>query len=81
MPLPRRQRLDDAEACVLSALDAVERHAFETHAADCPQCAALVHRVAQATVVLAATLPRLNPPAQLRDRLLGALQSRTARRP
>lgn len=64
-----------------SALDAVERHAFEAHAADCPQCAALIHRVAQATIVLAVTLPQLNPPAQLRDRLLNALQSGSDRRP
>jgi anti-sigma factor RsiW len=81
MRLPRPLFTDDAETCVRSALDAVERHAFEIHAADCPQCAALVHRLAQATVVLAITLPQLNPPAQLRDRLLNALQSGSGRRP
>lgn len=78
---PRHSFTDDAATCVLSALDAVERHAFEVHASDCPQCATLVHRVAQATVVLAVTLPQLNPPAELRTRLLNALQSGSAPRP
>ncbi len=61
---------------VLGALDQAERRAFETHMASCAACAAEVRTLAGVARALPYGVPQVDPPAGLRDRVLGAAQVR-----
>ncbi len=83
---------DERAAYLLDALDAGERAAFETHLADCDRCRAELRWLQPAVDVLPASVEQLEPPAELRNRILGAIEAevgsaptrrdrRTARKP
>ena len=61
---------------VLGALDQAERRAFETHMASCAACAAEVRTLGGVARTLAYGVPQVDPPAGLRDRVLGVAQAR-----
>jgi anti-sigma-K factor RskA len=61
---------------VLGALDQAERRAFETHMASCAACAAEVRTLGGVVRALPYGVPQVDPPAGLRDRVLGAAQTR-----
>jgi anti-sigma-K factor RskA len=54
----------------LDALDGAERAAFETHLATCGQCRAEVASFRDVAGRLAVTAPTVEPPPELRDRVL-----------
>jgi anti-sigma-K factor RskA len=56
----------------LGALDAAERRAFESHLTSCAACAAEVRALGGVAGALPYALPQVDPPAGLRDRVLGA---------
>jgi anti-sigma-K factor RskA len=61
---------------VLGALDHAERRAFETHMASCAACAAEVRTLSGVARALPYALPQVDPPAGLRDRVLGSTKVR-----
>jgi anti-sigma-K factor RskA len=56
----------------LGALSEADRRAFEAHVATCPECTEEVRGFAAVTSGLAASVPQVDPPAALRDRVLRA---------
>jgi anti-sigma-K factor RskA len=75
---------DERAAYLLDALDPAERTAFETHLADCDACRAELRWLAPAIDVLPAAVEQIEPPPELRDRILGAIDGdrpRTATSP
>ena len=62
---------------VLGALDQAERRAFETHLASCAACAAEVRTLAGVARALPYAVPQVDPPAGLRDRVLGSAKVRS----
>jgi anti-sigma factor RsiW len=68
---PDHGRWEDATgAYVLGALPPAESAAFEGHLAGCPACRAEVEELRPAVDALPASVPPLEPPRALRDRLL-----------
>jgi anti-sigma-K factor RskA len=71
---PRDQHLGElAAACALDAVDAGERPRIEAHLAICPDCRAEVDRLTETVAGLAYAPPLLEPPAELRARVLSGL--------
>lgn len=64
---------DERAAYLLDALDADERTAFETHLAGCDSCRAELRWLAPAIDVLPASVEQIEPPPELLDRILGAI--------
>ena len=62
---------------VLGTLDQAERRAFETHLASCATCAAEVRTLGGVARALAYGVPQVDPPAGLRDRVLGSATVRS----
>lgn len=70
---------DAVAAYALGALDADEARAFEAHLAECPACRAELAAYEDTVAAMSAALPVAHPPAELRERVLGA--AREARAP
>lgn len=64
-----------AGAYVLGALEAVERHTFETHLASCAECQADVRSLLRVADALARAVPERTPRPALRDRVLEGIAS------
>src|SRR5687767_3708608 len=61
---------DHAASYVLGALDEDERRAFEAHLEGCARCREDVSQYADATQLIAQSVPVVAPPAALRERVL-----------
>ncbi|HEU0193212.1 MAG TPA: anti-sigma factor [Gaiellales bacterium] len=71
---PRDLHLGElAAACALDAVDADERPRVDAHLAACPDCRAEVDRLTETVTGLAYARPPLEPPAELRARVLAGL--------
>jgi anti-sigma-K factor RskA len=66
---------DDRAAYLLGALDERELAEFESHLAGCDRCRAELRWLQPAVDVLPASVEQLEPPAELRDRILGAIEA------
>jgi anti-sigma-K factor RskA len=66
---------DERAAYLLGALDDREGAEFEAHLASCDRCRAELRWLQPAVDVLPASVEQLEPPAELRDRILGAVES------
>jgi anti-sigma-K factor RskA len=62
--------LDHAAPYALGALDETERASFEEHLATCDVCSIEVRELKNVAGLLAMAVPRVAPPAGLRDRIL-----------
>jgi anti-sigma-K factor RskA len=62
-----------AAACALDAVDVDERPRVEAHLATCPECRAEVDRLTETVTGLAYAPPPLEPPVELRARVLAGL--------
>lgn len=60
------------EAYVLGGLSGDERRAFEAHLTSCEDCSTDVRELMRVTEALACLVPQLEPPPQLRNRVLDA---------
>jgi anti-sigma-K factor RskA len=67
----------DAPGWVLGALSEHEAARFEGHLRDCPACRAEVERLAEAAALLLLAAAPLEPPLELRGRLLVAVEADT----
>jgi len=67
--------LEHAAPFALGALDEAERVAFEQHLATCDVCTAEVRELREVASLLATGVPRVAPPAGLRDRILADARS------
>jgi len=72
---------DDRAAYLLGALDDAEVVAFETHLAGCDRCRAELLWLQPAVDVLPASVEQLEPPPELRKRILGGIEADTASPP
>lgn len=71
---PRDLHLGElAAACALNAVDADERPRVNAHLATCPDCRAEVDRLTETVTGLAYAPPPLEPPSELRARVLAGL--------
>jgi anti-sigma-K factor RskA len=66
---------DDRAAYLLDALDDRERSEFEAHLASCDRCRAELRWLQPAVDVLPASVTQIAPPAELRYRILGAIET------
>lgn len=66
---------DERAAYLLDALEDGERVDFEAHLAGCDRCRAELRWLQPAIDVLPASVAQLEPPAELRNRILGAIES------
>jgi len=66
---------DERAAYLLDALDERERTEFETHLAGCDRCRAELRWLQPAVDVLPASVEQIEPPAELRNRILGAIEA------
>jgi anti-sigma-K factor RskA len=69
---------DDLAAYALGALEADELSAFEAHLAGCAGCQTELRWLQPALDVLPASVQQLEPPPELRRRILGAIDGETA---
>jgi len=65
--------LDAAAGVVLDAADAEEVERVEEHATTCPECAGLLDDFKRIAAALGASAPQVEPPSELRGRVLGAV--------
>ncbi len=74
---------DDLGLYALGALDADARASFEVHLATCPECRAELAQIAPVIEALSQSVPQVDPPAGLRDRVLALVHpaGRTASAP
>jgi anti-sigma-K factor RskA len=71
---PREEHLGElAAACALGAVDAGERPRVQEHLAACTTCRAEVDRLTETVTFLAYAAPPVDPPAELRNRVLAAV--------
>jgi hypothetical protein len=68
---------DERAVYLLGALDEAESALFEAHLADCDRCRAELRWLQPAVDVLPAAVEQMEPPAGLRDRILGAVEADT----
>lgn len=66
---------DERAAYLLDALDPPELEAFEDHLAGCERCRAELRWLEPAVDVLPAAVDQIDPPAELRRRILGAVEA------
>lgn len=76
-PEPQMPHLD-AAGWVLGVLDPDERAAFEGHLSDCDDCRRSVEELRQPAELLRLAAPRVELPAELRDRTLRAVEEAAA---
>jgi anti-sigma-K factor RskA len=69
---------DEHAAYLLDALDGRERAEFEAHLAGCDRCRAELRWLQPAVDVLPASVEQIEPPAELRNRILGAIEADAA---
>jgi anti-sigma-K factor RskA len=67
---------DQAAAYVLGALTTEERRAFEAHLHTCSECEGEVRALTTVAGALSQTVPQLEPPAALRDRVVPGISGR-----
>lgn len=72
---PHCEWWDSPAAYVLGALADDERESFELHLEGCEHCRAQVTELAPAAELLAAQAPRVEPPVQLRDRIMAQVHA------
>ena len=70
---------DERAAYLLGALDGAEATVFEAHLAGCDRCRAELRWLRPAVDVLPASVEQLEPPPELRRRILGAIEADGAR--
>jgi hypothetical protein len=75
----RCPRSDDAVAYALGALDERETRDFERHLEICTKCPAELRWLAPAAETLPESVPQLEPPPELRERLVTAVRSDAVR--
>jgi hypothetical protein len=68
--------VDLAAAAALDVLDSDTKRWVEEHAARCPTCGNALHELREAAAVLGSAVPQVEPPAQLRARVLDAARQR-----
>lgn len=66
---------DHLDAYLAGGLNDAEREAFEAHAAECPACGGALSEAAASDHSLRELFAHARPPADLEDRLVGALRS------
>ena len=71
---------DDAAAYALHALDGAEVRAFEDHLADCPECRQELATMRRTVGELAGAAAVVDPPAQLRRRVMATVRAEAATR-
>jgi anti-sigma-K factor RskA len=82
MSTPEHSRWEDeCAAYALDALDERERAAFEEHLQGCGRCRADLRWLAPAVDVLPAAVEQVEPPPELRGRILGAIEAESGGRP
>jgi anti-sigma-K factor RskA len=64
---------------LVGALEESERRAFEEHLASCDECRDEMRHIAPAVAALPLSIPQVDPPARLRERVLAVGQERVAR--
>jgi anti-sigma-K factor RskA len=74
-----RDRRDDLAAYALGALDPRDAEAIEAHLGECRSCAEYLRRLWPAVDALAASVPQVEPPTELRDRLVATVRSEAQR--
>ena len=62
-------------AHALDGLDAAEAEAVDAHLAGCESCRAAFHAALETAAALAMSVPAVDPPADLRDRILAAARA------
>jgi anti-sigma-K factor RskA len=72
---------EELAAYLLGALDPAEAAAFERHAEGCERCRTEARWLAPAMQALPESVERLEPPAELRDRLMTEVRAEAAERP
>lgn len=72
---------DERAAYLLDALDDRERTEFETHLSGCDRCRAELRWLQPAVDVLPASVEQLEPPPELRNRILGAIEADPGKAP
>jgi anti-sigma-K factor RskA len=70
---------DDLVAYVLGALDPGEERDVEAHAPGCARCSRELEALAPAVAVLGESVEQLEPPPELRERLMAVVHSDVAR--
>ena len=68
---------DDIGAYLLGALNDLERKAFERHLAECPGCREEVERLRPAADALPGSVEQLEPPPELKARLMAEVERDT----
>ena len=69
-----RRWSDDLAAYVLDALEPAEAAAMERHLETCKECSAQLRWLRPATDLLPETVPRLQPPPELRERVMAEVR-------
>src|SRR5689334_4490436 len=69
-----REFLDLAAAVALDAAGPEDTRRVEQHAADCPICAAWLAELRESVAAMGAFLPHLEPPPELRERVMAAIR-------
>lgn len=69
---------DDLVAYSLEALEPGEAAAIEAHAPTCPRCSRELEALAPAVAVLGESVEQLEPPPELRERVLAIVREETA---
>ena len=69
---------DDLVAYSLEALEPGEAAAIEAHAPTCPRCSRELEALAPAVAVLGESVEQLEPPTELRERVLAIVREETA---
>jgi anti-sigma-K factor RskA len=72
-------RRDDLATYALGALDPAEAAELERHLASCPECRSYLAGLRPGIDMLAASVPQVPPPPELRDRLLATVRAEAAR--
>ena len=65
---------DDLAAYALGALDEAQSRTLEAHLGECSACAEYLHGLWPAVDALATSVPQVEPPAELRERLLATVR-------
>ncbi len=73
--------LDLAAGAALDALDDVERMRVDRHASECPDCGRRLQEFREVAATLGAHVPQVDPPVDLRPRVLEAVRSTAQERP
>jgi anti-sigma-K factor RskA len=72
---------DDLAAYSIGALEPDEERSVEAHVPDCERCARELRALAPAVAVLGESVEQLEPPRELRERVLGTVREEAGRGP